>query len=81
MLLLRAQLTINTLGLCLGKTLKGSYFGSAHIRTEMPALVELYMEGRLKLDELISRTYPLEKINDAFDAMKKGEVARSIIKF
>ena len=47
----------------------------------MPALVELYMEGRLKLDELISRTYPLAEINDAFEAMKRGEVARSIIKF
>jgi S-(hydroxymethyl)glutathione dehydrogenase / alcohol dehydrogenase len=78
---LRAPLTINTLGLFLGKTLKGAYFGSAHFRTEMPALVDLYMEGRLKLDELISRTYPLDRINDAFDAMKKGEVARSIIKF
>ena len=78
---LRAPLTINTLGLFLGKTLKGAYFGSAHFRIEMPALVELYMEGRLKLDELISRTYPLAEINDAFEAMKRGEVARSIIKF
>ncbi|HUS83206.1 MAG TPA: Zn-dependent alcohol dehydrogenase [Dehalococcoidia bacterium] len=78
---LRAPLTINTLGLFLGKTLKGAYFGSAHVRTEMPALVELYLEGRLKLDELISRAYPLEAINDAFDAMRNGEVARSIIKF
>jgi len=47
----------------------------------MPILVDLYMGGKLKLDELITRSYPLEKINDAFDAMKKGEVARSIIKF
>ena len=78
---LRAPLTVNTLGLFLGKTLKGAYFGSAHFRTEMPALVDLYMEGRLKLDELITRTYPLAEINDAFEAMKRGEVARSVIKF
>jgi S-(hydroxymethyl)glutathione dehydrogenase/alcohol dehydrogenase len=78
---LRAPLTIDTLGLFLGKTLKGAYFGSAHFRTEMPALIDLYMEGRLMLDELISRTYPLEEINDAFEALKRGEVARSIIKF
>ncbi|MBE3111951.1 MAG: Zn-dependent alcohol dehydrogenase [Acidobacteria bacterium] len=78
---LRAPLTINTLGLFLGKTLKGAYFGSAHFRTEVPALVDLYMEGRLKLDELISRTYPLAEINDAFEAMRRGEVARNIIKF
>jgi len=78
---LRAPLTIDTLGLFLGKTLKGAYFGSAHVRTEMPALIDLYMEGRLMLDELISRTYPLEEINDAFEALKRGEVARSVIKF
>jgi S-(hydroxymethyl)glutathione dehydrogenase/alcohol dehydrogenase len=47
----------------------------------MPALIDLYMEGRLMLDQLISREYPLEQINDAFEAMKRGEVARSIIKF
>jgi S-(hydroxymethyl)glutathione dehydrogenase/alcohol dehydrogenase len=39
------------------------------------------MAGRLKIDELVTRTYPLEGINDAFAAMKNGEVARSIIKF
>ena len=78
---LRSPLTINTLGLFLGKTLNGAYFGSAHFRIEMPALVELYMAGRLKLDELISRTYPLEAINDAFEAMKKGEALRSLIVF
>ncbi len=78
---LRAPLTVNTLGLFLGKTIKGAYFGSSHFRIEMPALIDLYMEGRLKLDELISREYPLEQINDAFDALKRGEVARSIIKF
>jgi S-(hydroxymethyl)glutathione dehydrogenase/alcohol dehydrogenase len=78
---LRAPLTLNTLGLFLGKTVKGAYFGQSHFRIEMPALLDLYMEGRLKLDELISRTYPLEGINDAFEAMKRGEVARSVIKF
>lgn len=78
---LRAPLTINTLGLFLGKTLKGAYFGSTRFRIDMPALVDLYMSGKLKLDELISRTYPLEEINDAFDALRRGEVARSIIKF
>ncbi|MGD0766130.1 MAG: Zn-dependent alcohol dehydrogenase [Dehalococcoidia bacterium] len=76
-----SPLTINTLGLFLGKTLKGAYYGSARFRIDMPALVELYMTGKLKLDELISRSYPLEEINDAFDALKRGEVARSIIKF
>jgi S-(hydroxymethyl)glutathione dehydrogenase/alcohol dehydrogenase len=47
----------------------------------MPRLLDLYMAGKLKLDELVSRTYPLEGINDAFMAMKNGEVARSVVVF
>jgi S-(hydroxymethyl)glutathione dehydrogenase/alcohol dehydrogenase len=78
---LRAPLTIDSLGLFVGKTLKGAFYGASRYRIDMPALVDAYMVGKLKLDELISRSYPLEAINDAFDALKKGEVARSIIKF
>ena len=76
-----APVTINSLGLFLGKTLRGAYYGSARVRVDMPALVDLYMAGKLKLDELITRSYSLDGINDAFEVMKKGEVARSIIKF
>jgi S-(hydroxymethyl)glutathione dehydrogenase/alcohol dehydrogenase len=76
-----APVTVNSLGLFQGKTLQGAYYGSARVRVDMPVLVDLYMAGKLKLDELITRSYPLDGINDAFDAMKKGEVARSIIKF
>ena len=46
----------------------------------MPGLVDHYMSGRVKLDEMVSRTMPLEQINDAFDAMHEGEVIRSVIK-
>ncbi len=63
------------------KVLRGCYYGSARFRVDMPRLIDLYMAGKLKIDELISREYPLEGINDAFAAMKNGEVARSIIKF
>jgi S-(hydroxymethyl)glutathione dehydrogenase/alcohol dehydrogenase len=72
---------VSALGLLLGKTLKGAYYGSARFRIDMPKLVDLYMAGRLKLDELISHTYPLDSINEAFDALRHGEAARSIIKF
>jgi S-(hydroxymethyl)glutathione dehydrogenase/alcohol dehydrogenase len=48
---------------------------------DIPRFVDLYMANRLKLDELITRTYRLEDINDAFAAMKAGEVARSVITF
>ena len=76
-----APLTINSMGLFMGKALRGAYYGSARVRVDMPALVDLYMAGKLKLDELITRTYSLEGANDAFEAMKKGEVARGVIKF
>ena len=61
------------------KILTGSSYGGARPRIDMPKLVDLYMTGKLKLDELISRRYPLDGINDAFQAMRDGEVARSII--
>jgi S-(hydroxymethyl)glutathione dehydrogenase/alcohol dehydrogenase len=76
-----ASITIRSTGLFLGKTLEGAFYGSTRFRMDMPALVELYMTNRLKLEELISRVYPLEQINEAFEALKRGEVARSIIKF
>ena len=46
---------------------------------DMPWLIELYMQKRLKIDELISRRIKLDDVNAAFDAMEKGEVARSVI--
>jgi len=61
------------------KTITGSAYGGTRFRVDIPRLVELYMSGRLKLDELISRVYPLEEINAAFDALRRGEVARSIV--
>jgi S-(hydroxymethyl)glutathione dehydrogenase/alcohol dehydrogenase len=63
------------------KSLLGCLYGSTRPLVDMPRIVELYMAGRLKIDELVSRTYPLERINEAFAALKNGEVARSIIKF
>ncbi len=63
------------------KVLKGCCYGSTRPRYDMPRLLDLYMAGKLKLDELVSRTYPLDGINDAFAAMKNGEVARSVMVF
>jgi S-(hydroxymethyl)glutathione dehydrogenase/alcohol dehydrogenase len=45
----------------------------------MPRMLDLYASGKLKLKELVSRRIPLEKINEAFDAMSGGEIARSVI--
>lgn len=63
------------------KSLIGSLYGSANFRRDMPGLVDLYMQKRLKIDELVSRRIKLEQVNEAFDAMEKGEVARSVIIF
>lgn len=61
------------------KAVVGSLYGSANMRRDMPKLLELYRQKRLKLDELISRRITLEQVNDAFAAMEAGEVARSVI--
>ena len=63
------------------KTIKGCWYGSANVQTDVPKLIALYRAGELKLDELISRTIPLENVNEAFAAMETGEVARSVIAF
>lgn len=63
------------------KKLIGSSMGSNRFRVDMPRFVDLYLQGRLKLDELVSRRIKLDEINDGFDAMKSGEVARSVIVF
>ncbi len=76
-----SETTISATAFLQEKGLKGSSYGSTRPRYDMPRILDLYMAGKLKLDELVSRTYPLEGINDAFAAMKAGEVARSVIVF
>lgn len=63
------------------KTLTGSNMGSNQFRTDMPRFVDMYLDGRLQLDEMVSKTITLEAINDGFDDMKAGNVARSVIMF
>jgi S-(hydroxymethyl)glutathione dehydrogenase/alcohol dehydrogenase len=76
-----SKTAIDTRGLLSEKVLKGCTYGSIRPRVDIPRFIDLYMAGRLKLDELVTRTYPLEGINEAFAAMKAGEVARSIVTF
>jgi S-(hydroxymethyl)glutathione dehydrogenase/alcohol dehydrogenase len=63
------------------KNVTGSYMGSNRFRFDMPKYIEFYLDGRLHLDEMISSRIPLEDINNAFDLMRKGEVARQVIVF
>ena len=59
----------------------GSFYGSGDPRSHITALADLYLGGKLKLDELITRRYPLGQINEAYAALDRGEVARSVIVF
>ena len=59
----------------------GCNYGSIRPQYDIPRYVDLYLNGRIKLDELISRRFRLEEINDAFAAMEAGEVARGIVVF
>jgi S-(hydroxymethyl)glutathione dehydrogenase/alcohol dehydrogenase len=63
------------------KKIQGSNMGSNRFRFDMPRYVDLYMDGRLMLDELVSARIGLEEINDGFEAMKTGEIARDVIIF
>ncbi|MEQ9487599.1 MAG: Zn-dependent alcohol dehydrogenase [Alphaproteobacteria bacterium] len=64
-----------------GQSIRGSLMGSTHVQQDIPALADLYRQGRLKLDELVSNTYPLDRINEAIAEVKKGEVLRNVIVF
>jgi len=63
------------------KRIIGSYMGSNRFRFDMPKYVDFYLDGRLKLDEMISARLGLDEVNHAFDRMRAGEVARQVIVF
>ncbi|MGB3712928.1 MAG: Zn-dependent alcohol dehydrogenase [Candidatus Promineifilaceae bacterium] len=65
----------------LEKVIKGSYYGGVNTDRDFPLILDLYMAGKLKLDELVSHSYRLEEINEAYAAMLGGEVARGVIVF
>jgi len=61
------------------RVLTGTSFGGGHQRTDVPLLLDLFMDGKYQLKELVSRRLPLAELNHAFDLMKQGEVKRSVI--
>ena len=63
------------------KCLKGTMYGSVRPDLDFPRIVELYMQKRLKIDELVSRTYKIEEINEGFAALRTGQVARGVVTF
>jgi len=64
-----------------GRTWKGTAFGGAKGRTDVPEIVDWYMDGKINIDDLITHTMPLDDINTAFDLMHRGESIRSVVLF
>jgi len=62
-----------------GRVWRGTAFGGTRGRTQVPQYVDQYMRGRIKIDEMITATMPLERINEAFDRMHSGDAIRSVI--
>jgi S-(hydroxymethyl)glutathione dehydrogenase / alcohol dehydrogenase len=63
------------------RKIQGSTMGSNRFRIDMPRYIDFYMQGRLNLDDMVSRKAPLDGVNEAFRAMKAGEVARTVLMF
>jgi NDMA-dependent alcohol dehydrogenase len=61
------------------KTIRGSYYGSVHPPRDFPMLLDLYHGGRLNLDDMITRRYPLDRINEAYRDMSAGALARGVV--
>ncbi|KAG7517399.1 alcohol dehydrogenase class-3-like [Solea senegalensis] len=72
-------LTLQIEKLLLGRTLKGTYFGGWKSAHDVPKLVDAYMNQKLKLDEFITHTLPLDRVNSAFDFISRGESIRTVI--
>ena len=74
------QISLNAFALpSASRILTGSWYGQARTQEDIPAILDLYMAGKLDLDALISRRYRLEEINDAFAALRRGELARGVV--
>jgi len=74
-----SEITVPGVAFLAEKKLIGCFYGSTRQRVDMPRLLDFYKQGKLKLDELVTKRWELGQVNEAFDALKNGEVARSII--
>ena len=74
-----AEISTRPFQLVTGRQWKGSAFGGARGRTDVPKIVDWYMDGKINIDDLITHTLPLERINEGFDLMKSGQSIRSVV--
>src|ERR1700728_2727541 len=73
------EIATRPLQLVTGRTWMGTAFGGARGRTDVPRIVDWYMDGKINIDDLITHILPFEKINDGFDLMRRGESIRSVV--
>jgi len=76
-----AEIATRPFQLVTGRVWKGSAFGGARGRTDVPRIVDWYMEGRIAIDPLITHTLPLDRINEGFDLMHDGKSIRAVVEF
>jgi S-(hydroxymethyl)glutathione dehydrogenase/alcohol dehydrogenase len=74
-----AEISTRPFQLVTGREWKGSAFGGARGRTDVPRIVDWYMDGKINIDDLITHTLRLDQINEGFDLMKRGESIRSVV--
>ena len=75
------EITTRPFQLVTGRVWQGSAFGGARGRTDVPKIVDWYMDGKVNIDDLITHVMPLERINEAFDLMHEGKSIRSVVTF
>ena len=76
-----AEIATRPFQLVTGRVWKGTAFGGTKGRTDVPKIVDWYMDGKINIDDLITHTMPLDQINDAFDLMHAGKSIRSVVTF
>ncbi|MEO1747017.1 MAG: S-(hydroxymethyl)glutathione dehydrogenase, partial [Pseudomonadota bacterium] len=76
-----AEISTRPFQLVTGRNWRGSAFGGARGRSDVPKIVDMYMEGRIDIDSLITHTMGLEDINHGFDLMHEGKSIRSVVMY
>jgi S-(hydroxymethyl)glutathione dehydrogenase/alcohol dehydrogenase len=76
-----AEISTRPFQLVTGRVWKGSAFGGARGRTDVPKIVDWYMQGKIEIDPMITHVMPLNEINNAFELMKRGESIRGVVTF
>lgn len=81
MMPLSEKVGLGAMDLLSGKKLQGAIMGGNRFPVDIPRLVDFYLRGLLDLDSIVAETIPLDRINEGFDKMKKGDAARSVVVF